>query len=170
MKWTLTSNATSTVRVFNLMEANAVKEVLRYNPLQQSARITCMGKQRLFFIEQAGFGNNRYIFRNEYGFAVGKLFIESLSTEGGSIEIEEKKFHYRLHTTPSRELVIYEHDRVQPLLTCSFINEKNPGPLSPANNNAVHEYASFLLGLCWYLFSPVQNEKKPLHKQELFLA
>jgi len=171
MKWTLVSNSASAVHVFNLMEANTVKEVLRYNPLQQSARISCMGEQRLFFIERAGFSNTRFTFKNEYGFAIGKLLIETLHTEGGTIEIEEKKFHYRLHTSPVPELAIYEHDRMQPLLSCSFTkNTAGENILSPANKETIHEYASLLLGLCWYLFNPALNENTIGYTATLSLA
>ena len=171
MKWTLISSPASTVHVFNLMEANIVKEVLRYNPLQQSARITCMGRQRLFFIEQTGFGNNRYTFKNEYGFAIGKLLIENLHTEGGTIEIEEKKFHYRLHAAPAPQLVIYEHSDVQPLVTCSFAKKDDGLNLVSSNNKeTIHEYASLLLGLCWYLFTPGLAENSLAHDQQLSLV
>ena len=171
MKWTLISNASSAVHVFNLMEANTVKEVLRYNPLQQSARITCMGRQRLFFIEEAGFRSHHFTFKNEYGFAIGRLFIENPDTEGGTIEIEEKKFHYRLLTNPVPELVIYEYDNIQPLVTCSFIKSiDGQNPVSHNNKKTIHEYASLLLGLCWYLFNPAFTENNADYKPALSFA
>ena len=168
MKWKLISNPFSTVHVFHLMEANAIKEVLRYNPLQQSARITCMGKQRLFFIEQVSSRNNHFAFKNEYGFDIGRLSIENFHAEGGTIEIEEKKFHYRLFTNSVSELVIYEHDHVQPLVTCSFI--KGPESVSHNKKETIHEYASLLLGLCWYLFNPSFSENNIDYKPALSLA
>jgi hypothetical protein len=159
MKWTLISNPVSALHVFNLMEGNTVKEVLRYHPLQQSVRITCQGDQRLFFIEQAAFRNNHFIFKNEYGFDIGKLSIENLHNDGGIIEIEEKKFHYRLVTDNFSELVIYEHDGVHPLVTCSFIKATDGRkPVLHNNKETLHEYAGLLLGLCWYLFNPAVKE------------
>ena len=159
MKWIPISNPSSAVHVFNLMSANTVKEILRYNPLQQSARISCMGRQRLFFIEQTGSRNNHFTFKNEYGFDIGKLSVENPYIDGGTIEIEEKKLHYRLLTNPVPELVIYEHDHVKPLVTCSFVKSTDgQDPVSHHNKETIHEYASLLLGLCWYLFNPSFNE------------
>jgi hypothetical protein len=171
MKWILTSNPSSAVHVFNLIEANIIKEVLRYNPLQQSARITCMGKQKLFFIEQTGFRSNHFTFKNEYGFDIGRLAIENLHTEGGTIEIEERKFQYRLVATPVAELVIYESHHVQPLVTCSFIkNADGQNPILHNTKETIHEYASLLLGLCWYLLIPSLSENNIEHRSSLSLA
>ncbi|MFT3932921.1 MAG: hypothetical protein QM726_04835 [Chitinophagaceae bacterium] len=170
MKWIQVSNPGSEVHVFQLLEGNAVKEVLRYNPSQNSVRVSCMGKQRLFFIEQTGFGHSRYNFKNEYGFNIGRLLVENHTEEGGSIEIEEKKLHYRLHTSPTEQLSIYEHDRVQPLASCSF--SKNTGGDKNQNTIAtgVQEYASLLLGLCWYLFNPLLQQNNTISAPVLAFA
>jgi len=168
MKWTLLSNPSSTVQVFNLIEENMVKEIVRYNPLQQSARITCRNEQRLFFVEKAGFNNHHFNFKNEYGFAIGRLSVEEPDTEGGSIEIGEKKFHYRQLASPSTELVIYEHDHIQPLVTCSFIkNTEASNPFSHTNKKSIHQYASLLLALCWYFVKASVGEDNIAQKPSL---
>jgi hypothetical protein len=156
MKWTLISHPASALLVFNLMEGNIVKEVLRYHPLQQSARISCQGGQRLFFIEGRG---NHFIYKNEYGFDIGKLSFEHLHHEGGTIEIEEKKFHYGPATGNSAELVIHEHDRLQPFVSCDFFQTTGKREsLLRTSRQTLHEYAGLLLGLCWYLFNPAGKE------------
>ena len=80
MKWLLVSKQSASLQVFHLMEGNIVKEKLLYNPSQQSARISCQGKQRLFFIEQRGFSNSHSIIKNEYGFDIGKFFFVCMVT------------------------------------------------------------------------------------------
>ncbi|MEP6746557.1 MAG: hypothetical protein ABJB86_02465 [Bacteroidota bacterium] len=171
MKWILASNPSSAVHVFNLMEGNTVKEVLRYHPLQRSVRISCMGQQNLFFIEQTGFRNNHFTFKNEYGFDIGKLSVENMNTEGGTIEMEGKKFHYRLALNPTAELVMYEFDQVNPLVSCGFIKKTDhQNQLLHNNKEEIHEYASLLLGLCWYLLVPSLNESSAGYSPAFSLA
>jgi hypothetical protein len=161
MKWILISHPSAAVRVFNLIEGDTILEVMRYNPSQQSARISCQGRQRLFFIEQSGFRNNHLIFKNEYGFATGKFFFDNRLNPGGTIEIEEKKLHYTLISNPAQELVIYEQDSLKPLAACSLKTAGDGQVAVPYNNNkeTIHEYACLLLGLCWYsLFKPAAKE------------
>ncbi len=169
MKWTLVSAPSSAVHVFNLSEANTVTQVLRYNPLQKSARLSGMGPQRLFFIEEAGFRNHHLILKNEYGFTIGRLSAENHTNEAGLMEIEEKKFSYQLTNRPVPELTIYELDQVQPLLTCAFV--KNAGReylISPTAS--LQEFASLLLGLCWYVLNPTITENRSVYQPALALV
>jgi len=171
MKWTLISNPSSTVQVFNLIEENMVKEIVRYNPLQQSARIMCKNEQRVFFVEKAGFNNHHFNFKNEYGFTIGRLSVEEPDTEGGSIEIGEKKFHYRQLANPVTELVIYEHTHIQPLVTCGFIKSPEvPNPFSHTNKKTIHQYASLLLALCWYFVNSSVSQDNIALKPSLSFA
>jgi hypothetical protein len=153
MKWILISQPSATVHVFNLMDGDTVEEVLRYNPSQQSARISCQGRQRLFFIEQPGFRNNHFVFKNEYGFDTGRLSFDNTHSHGGIIEIEGKKIQYTLLNNPAPELVIYEQDSTEPIVTCSLKQaEDGQAELSFNNKETIREYACLLLGLCWYQF------------------
>jgi hypothetical protein len=171
MKWILVSQPFAAVHLFNLMDGNSVKEVLRYNPSQQSARISCQGRQRLFFIEQSGFRHNHFIFKNEYGFDTGRFSFDNTHSHGGTIEMEGKKIQYTLFDNPSPELVIYEQDSSEPIVTCGLRQaEDGQQPGSYNNKETIREYACLLLGLCWYLFKPAGKETSSDYKTALSLA
>ncbi len=159
MKWILTSKQQDAVHVFHLMEANSIKEILRYHPAQQSARISSQGSQRLFFIEQAGFRSNHFVFKNEYGFDMGKFSFDHRNNSGGIIEIEGRKIHYALLNNPQPELVIYMENSLHPMVTCNLKQAGDSKDAATLNQKeTIHEYACLLLGLCWYLFKPVNSE------------
>jgi hypothetical protein len=157
MKWSMISNPSDSLHVFHLMEGNNVKEKLLYNPLQQSARISCQGKQRLFFIEQSGLWNNHSVIKNEYGLDIGKFSFDKLNSKAGNIEIENRKFDYSLENTPGAELAIYQKEFIKPIITCG-LNAGQSQHKSAHNRESIHEYACLLLGLCWYLFQPGSGE------------
>ena len=99
------------------------------------------------------------------------MSVEDPYTDGGTIDIEDKKFQYRLLTNPVQELVIYEREQVQPLVTCSFMkDDKGQNPLSFQNKETIHEYASLLLGLCWYLYNPAFSDNNVDQPRALSMA
>jgi hypothetical protein len=150
---------------FHLIDNHHIKEILRYNPLQQSVRISYGNYHRLFFIEQAGFRNSTIRLKNEYGLSTGNLFFEKgQDNHECMLEIEGKKYQCIYHSQPTAELAVYEQHSLRPLITCgvqgvncivseSFIR----------NQPARGEYASILLGLCWYLYlsSPAVAQALP---------
>ncbi len=162
MKWSMVSNPSDSLHVFHLVEGNAVKEKLLYNPLQQSARISCQGKQRLFFIEQNIFRNNHCVIKNEYGIDIGKFSSDQQHSRGGTIEVDNKKFDYRLENTPGAELAIYNKEMIKPIITCG-LNAGQDKSVATIKQS-IHEYACLLLGLCWYLFQP--SHMDAMHKVE----
>jgi hypothetical protein len=145
MKWIMISKPTDTVHVFNLMDQDTIKEVLRYNPSQQSARINNQQRQRLFFIEQPGFKNNHFVFKNEYGFDTGRLSFDSRNNKTGILEMEERKIYFTLSGDTTAEIVLYEENGLQPLLTCFLQHALD-------KKDILYAYASIILGLCWYQF------------------
>ena len=138
MKWIRASRPTDILGVFHLMEGEETREVLRYNPLLQSVRISSGNEHRLFFIKPGGAGK-RFHFTNEYGFAVGKLALSDTDTGDGTIEVGEHGFHYRLFRDPAPELAIYTPLQLLPALTCQLLHWKK---------ETLQEYAGLLLGLC----------------------
>ncbi|HEY4148216.1 MAG TPA: hypothetical protein VGM41_04775 [Chitinophagaceae bacterium] len=149
----LIRTASGSLHEFHLVDNQNIKEVLRYNPLQQSARISYDGYQRLFFVGQGSFWNNHISLKNEYGITVGTLFFEKgQSNHECLLEIEGGKYQCIYHSRPEPQLVIYGPNALKPLLECEvksidwIVNESFIRQSAPRR-----EYASLLLGLCWYL-------------------
>ena len=143
MKWVLINNHREPVQEYRLMENDLCKVILKYNPQQKSARISCANQQRLFFIQSAGVLTGKYIFTNEYGMEIGNISHDKRHTNGGTVNIESKKYHYDITNNPSGELTIYDSNSQRPLATCG---------LGVSDNN------SLILAHCWYLFLPVVKE------------
>ena len=51
MKWIQSNQPSDLVQNYFLIENNLLREKLRYQPFQQSARIYCAEKQQVFFIK-----------------------------------------------------------------------------------------------------------------------
>ena len=168
----LISTADHSLHEFHLVDNQNIKEVLRYNPQQQSARIRYGSYRRVFFVEQTGFWNNHISLKNEYGLTVGTLFFEKGHDNHECVlEIEGKKYQCMFHSRPEALLAIYGSNTLVPLIECnvksiewivseSFIRQE------PSRR----EYASLLLGLCWYLHLSALPESKPAEAMSLTMA
>ena len=143
MKCLLINNHREPVQEYHLIENDLCRVVLKYNPQQKSARISCANQQRLFFIQSAGVLTGKYIFTNEYGMEIGNISHDKRHNNGGSVSIESKKYHYEISNNPSAELTIYDSNSQRLLVTCE---------LGGFDNN------SLILAHCWYLFLPVVKE------------
>ena len=148
MKWVSVNYPFDAVHKYHLTEGSLNKVVLKFNHDQQSARISNADSQRLFFIEKVGgLWNNRLIVKNEYGVETGRIAFDR-NFRAGLIEIEGKKYHYRVSDTTSSAIILYEHHLSMPSIICDFTAS------SFADKDLSLEYTCLLLGLCWYL-SPV---------------
>jgi hypothetical protein len=144
MKWTPVSRPDASLREYRLAEKVNTVATLKYNPLQQSARIRAGEKQQVFFIEKAGFRNNKLVVENEYGVRIGASITDDFQQQSGDIILYDTQYHFKLITNGAAELVIYRHEMVSPLAVCSL-------SFQPAQTVASMEYACLSLGLCWYL-------------------
>ena len=154
MKWIQSSNTNTSMFEFLLVQQNVVREKLRYDPLQHSARISHKGRQRVFYIEKTGFWNNQTIFQNEYGLEIGRLHSDRWSASSGVLKIEDKRYHYQFDRKNEGTLIIYEHTPSRPALSCSFAGlDQIPDISSKTQQGAPNEFASLLLGLGWYLMA-----------------
>lgn len=147
MKWISLNNHREAVQEYQLMDNDQCKVILKFNPQQKSARISCVNQQRLFFIKNAGVQTGRYIFTNEYGVEIGSLTHDKRNSNGGTVSIESKKYHYEITNNPLPKLSIFDNDSNRSLVTCG---------LTAAADYTDHN--SLLLALCWYLFLPVAKE------------
>ena len=143
MNWVLVNNHKEPVQEYHLMENELCKVVLKYNPRQKSARISCANQHCLFFIQSAGALTGKYIFTNQYGMEIGNITHDKRHDNGGTVTIESKKYRYEISNNLSAELTIYSSHSQSPLVTCG---------LTFSDNN------SLILAHCWYLFLPVVKE------------
>ena len=157
MKWQAIKQASPSVQVFQLVDNNSIKEVLRYHVTQQSVRLTCNQRQRVYFIEQAGFRNSQYVFKNEYGFEAGRIYAAHTHDSGGFIDNGETKLQYTFQFKPIPELVLYEEDGLKPKLVCAI--QPSTGGMKTANIFGA-EHACLLWGMYWYL-PEIAGNKNP---------
>lgn len=157
MNWEVINNERSSLQEYRLVDHNDCKVVIKYNPLHQSARITCGNNHRLFFFESAGSLSGKTFFKNEYGMEVGNVVHDKFHPKEGSVIIDSKKYHYHLENNPMSELAIFEGDRQNAVANCSIPNI-NPNQNSVYSNAGVIDNNCYLLGLCWYLFLPQSKE------------
>jgi hypothetical protein len=154
MNWEVISNERSSLQEYRLFDNNDCKVIIKYNPRHQSARITSGNHHRLFFLESAGSLSGKTIFKNEYGMEIGSLVHDKFHTKDGTLVIDSKKYQYQLQNTAPQELVIFDTHHHAQLASCSIqstINNSLSNHQQAINNNC------YLLGLCWYLFLPVEN-------------
>ena len=160
MKWVLVKHPYAAVQKFQLEERNSIKAVLKFNLAQQSTRISNNNSQQLFFLERSGLWNNRIFFKSGYGVELGKLTFEK-GLHSGTVELEYKKFHFSIKDNPVTELAIYELGHTEPLVVCPVESDgENLYDIVPEERDIEQEYASLLLGLCWFLFPEAAPEEK----------
>ena len=158
MKWISLNNHKEAVQEYHLMDDDESKVILKFNPQQKSARISCANQQRLFFIKNAGVLTGRYIFNNEYGVEKGSLSQDKKKIKRGKVIIEYKKNKYEITNNPLAELCIYDNDSNRSLIKCGLTVTGNKPGISFAKNAEHTDHNSFLLALCWFLFLPVAKE------------
>lgn len=145
MKWVLTNQSSASMKKYQLTEGDAVKLEVKYNPQQQSVRISSEETHRLFFIgKTGGLFNHKTVLKNEYGVEIGRIHLDK-GHRTGNIEVAGKKYHY---TIQQKQLVVYEYSVSTPLAVCDLSMAPSISALQP------HKYSSeectcFLLGLCW---------------------
>ena len=86
---------------------------------------------------------------------IGNLVHDKFHPKDGTVVIDSKKYQYQIKHNPSKELVIYDNDHHAQLASCGIqSNMKSPLPI----NDQTIDNNCFLLGICWYLFLPVEKE------------
>ena len=170
MHWKLVNKPSGALHEYHLIENNLIKVVLKYNPLQHSARVFCEEMQRLFFIEHSGVWSDRTIFQNEYGIEIRRLSSEK-SHNRGTIEIDGKKYYHSLRNNPYAELLIYENDMLHPVFTCGLQFKNGQTTVSYLQSQQdLDEFTSLLLGICWYLFLPETTKNTPDYAPDFSMA
>ena len=153
MTWEITTKLHSLLQEFHLINNRESKVMLKYNPRQQSARITSGFNHRLFYMENAGSLSGKTIFRNEYGMELGHL-VQDHHNNKGSLLIDDEKYNYELDEHADGNLTIYKTDPHHPLANCMI---KSADKKSSTNFTSI-DTRCLILSLCWYFSLPVIKE------------
>jgi hypothetical protein len=169
MKWIPVSKPVASLSEYHLVEEGNILAILKYNPLQQSARIRSGEKQQVFFMERSGSNANKLIVENEYGVRTGYYAADSVKNKSGNIAVHDTHYHFKLLTGSIPEFSIYKPGTFSPLVIC-------PIALSAGQATASVECSSLLLALCWYLsqshhsfLSPVSQKQKDVKPVAAFV-
>lgn len=158
MKWELVSKPTAELQEYHLIKNDSCAVILKYNPRQNSARVSCGNHNRLFFVESAGSLSGKTLISNEYGFQIGSMGYEKWNSKEGTIIIDDLKYSYRFNNNPLAELTIFENNTKKQLVSCGLNALQKNAEISFTNNTLSANNNCLLLGLCWYLFLPVAKE------------
>ena len=148
MNWVTINNQQSALKEYHLMQNDDYKMLLKYNPLQHSARFSCGGKyHRLFYFETMPQFSSKTIFTDQYGMETGSIVLDKIYSHDGTVWLDGKKLHYHLQDSPVPKLIVYESDPNHPIVSCSI-----------ATGNETALMNCFILGVCWYIFLQVAKE------------
>ena len=131
MKWeTVTSSIGQTV--YTLWNNGRKLSTLVFNSSSNAARIEYADQKRVFLIRDEGFRKNKTVLRTEYGIRIGHTGSEN---NENFIVLNDERYFYSI-------------DNNQQLAKTGAKRLMNP-----------KTFYSLLIGLCWYLFNPVEKEK-----------
>lgn len=92
MRWALTQS-TNQLHYWKMQQDEFTAEI-KYNQQAQSFRLTADDK-RLFFIEKAGFLQNKFLLRTEYSVVAAEVYPVK-NWHSGIVSTDNKKFNYLL--------------------------------------------------------------------------
>lgn len=155
MKWeTVTSSIGQTV--YTLWNNGRKLSTLVFNASSNAARIEYANEKRVFLIRDEGFRKNKTVLRSEYGIRIGHTGSEK---NENFIVLNDQRFFYSVDDQKDPAVTIYKESIDRPLAICSL--NFHDDILSKAGiRKSIHQKTlySLLIGLCWYLFNPVETE------------
>ncbi len=161
MKWLLVNSKTSLLQEYRLLDGGKNLVIIKYNPVHRSARISCNGTQRLFFIESTGALTGKYIFRNEYDMEIGHMHYDKWFGKEGQVTIETQKYDYKITGASSPQLMIRDEQSGRSMSCEVEIENESNGNLASQSSKVENNF--LLLGLCWYMFLPVAKKNLVEH-------
>jgi hypothetical protein len=126
-------------------------------------RISSPVTQRALLLHKEGFWKNKIALKNEYGHKLGQLYPAKWNDDGGMLELEGKKFRYKLRNNPLAEIVVLDETGTIELLTCGLHTSGNETGLRLNKNGqfADADLQYILFALAWYIFLPIAQENIP---------
>ncbi len=155
MRWETVPTNISDLEEYQLTDGDQVRVTVKYNAQQHTARINTNDSKRMFFIQQhAGILKSKTVFTNEYGVEIGKLSTDNFHNNIYTLDLQGKKYHIAYRHDSDNELVVYKKSVNDPIAKCGMQAENNK-TYEDLSSKAFTNLSSLILGLCWYLFSPV---------------
>jgi len=156
MKW---ETVTSTIgqSVYTLWNNGRKLVTLVFNSSSNAARIEYEGKKRVFLLRDEGFRKNKTVVCTEYGIRIGHTGKEN---NENFIVLNDERYFYSVNDLKENAVTIYKESIDRPLAVCGLNIQDDllskSGLQKTLNQKALY---SLLLGLCLYLFKPLEKEK-----------
>ncbi len=159
MKWeTVTSSIGQTV--YTLWNNGLKLSTLVFHSSSNAARIELADEKRVFLIRDEGFRKNKTVLCTEYGIRIGYTGSEN---NENFIVLNDERYFYSVDDKEEPAVTIYKESIDRPLAICGLNLQDDllakSGAKRPLQQKALF---SLLIGLCWYLFSPVAEKEKAL--------
>ena len=156
MKWeTVTSSIGQTV--YTLWNNGRKLSTLVFNSSSNAARIEYRDEKRVFLIRDEGFRKNKTVLRTEYGIRIGHTGSEN---NENFIVLNDERYFYSVDDKKEPAVTIYKESIDRPLAVCG-LNIQDDLFSKAGVKRALHQKTlySLLIGICWYLFNPLEKEK-----------
>ncbi len=147
--------------IYELRDGEKVVLSLEINYSTSAFRAECKSAKRVFFIDKEGFWKNKIVLKNEYGQIIGRLYYEKFYSDTGTVEIDKTKYKYKYLNNPMAELVFFNENINEPVLTCGLApgdNGHTKVKLSKDKNFPDPDSLYQLFAVSWYLFLPIAQE------------
>jgi hypothetical protein len=129
-----------------------------YDVLLHTARVESNGIKRLFMMYVEGKRQPKTVFKNEYGFDVGK--IEQIADEhgNGGVKIDGDEYQYKLPQQQGDVLSVFHGSNTQPVISIAT-EMLTVGIFTGALQSKlpIDYFACILMSICWFLQLP-QNK------------
>jgi hypothetical protein len=156
MKW---ETVTSTIgqSVYTLWNNGRKLVTLVFNSSSNAARIEYENEKRVFLIRDEGFRKNKTVLRTEYGIRIGHTGTEN---NENFIVLNDERFFYSVDNKKEPAVTIYKESIDRPLAVCG-LNMQDDMLAKKGLKKTLQPKAlySLVLGMCLYLFKPLQKEK-----------
>lgn len=148
MKW-VKVNSNTPAETFELWSEDKKLAGASFNTTSRIVRMASAVGKRLFFYEKKGWFAPKAVIKNEYGIMLGKLETESETGEKGYVELDGKKYHYKLSNDETPRLELFDDELNENIASCSFGNVLTKG-YSKTTSLMNTRFPQLLLLLCWY--------------------
>ncbi len=146
MKWVQVNSNTPAER-FELWNGDSKVAGASFNNASRIVRMASNAGKRLFFYGKKGWFAPKSFIKNEYGITLGKLETETSKGEKGHIELDGKKYYYRIDD--NTHLEVFDEEMINNVATCSFGNVLSKS-FTKTNTLMNTRFPQLLLLLCWY--------------------
>ena len=149
MQWVIKSRYPSPV--YELQDDHYTVMTCTVNSHLKSLRAECGDDRRNFFLEKEKMARYETILRTEYGLIIGNLFFDKLSSDEGSVMIDNRPMRFRVDRQLDQPTIhFFKHDHNQPFFSFDLGVPRNMLPDQKHSDENCLLFAS-----AWYLSLPV---------------